>query len=68
MKRLLSVLRRLLPHAVLILSLMMLVLFCIDTVNGAMAFLNNAVTKHLLALLAFFAGILAVLCIFNDEK
>ena len=68
MKRFLSLLHRILPHAVLILSLMMLVLFCIDTVNGAMAFLNNAITKYLLALLAFLAGVLAIFCILNNEK
>ena len=44
-------LRKLLPHAAIILSLMYFVFFSIDRVNSAMAFIDNDITKVLLVLL-----------------
>ncbi len=60
MKRFFSVLENFLPHLVLILSVMMLIFFCIDLVNSSMAFLTNSITKWLLAVFAFLSAILAV--------
>ena len=47
-----AVIRALMCHVAVILSLMYLVLFFIDRVNTAMEFINNDVTKILLAVLA----------------
>ena len=44
-------LRKLLPHAAIIHSLMYFVFFSIDRVNSAMAFIDNDITKVLLVLL-----------------
>lgn len=68
MKRFFSVLGRILPHAVLILGVMMLVFFCIDLVNSSMAFLNNSVTKWLLAVFAVLSSVLAVCYVLKEEK
>ncbi len=61
MKKILSFLRRLLPHATLILSLMLLTFFGIDLFNESMAFLNNSVTKALVAVQALLTAVLSVL-------
>lgn len=53
---------RLLPHLVIILSVMILTFFVIDRFNEAMAFLNNDITKCLAALLALLSLTLSVLC------
>ena len=68
MKRFLCFLRRVLPHLVLILALMMLTFFVIDLVNSSMAFLNNAITKYLLALFSLLSLILALLFAAGEEK
>lgn len=68
MKRIFSVLGRILPHAVLILAVMMLTFFCIDLVNSSMAFLNNTMTKWLLAIFSLLSAILAVCYILKEEK
>ena len=68
MKRILSALARILPHAVLILGLMLLTFFCIDRVNPSMAFLNNAVTEYLLAVFSVLSIILSVCYILREEK
>ena len=44
-------LRKLLPHAAIIISLMYFVFFMIDRVNSAMAFIDNGITKVLLLIL-----------------
>ena len=44
-------LRKLLPHAAIILSLMYFVFFFIDRVNSVMAFIDNDITKALLFVL-----------------
>ena len=68
MKKLCSVLRGALPHATLILALMMLVFFVIDRFNDAMAFLNNDLTKWLLFAFCLLAAILSLVVIAADEK
>lgn len=68
MKKLFSALARILPHTVLILSMMLLVFFCIDQVNPSMAFLNSSITKYLLAICSVMSVILAVHHILNEEK
>ncbi|MBR5295875.1 MAG: hypothetical protein IKU24_04720 [Clostridia bacterium] len=67
MKALFSFLARSVAHLVLILALMMLTFFCIDLVNPSMAFLNNTVTKYLLALFSLFSLILALVFLFREE-
>lgn len=68
MKRFFSVLGRILPHAVLILAVMLLTFFCIDLVNSSMAFLNNSVTKWLVATLSVLSVILAICYVLREEK
>ncbi len=68
MKGFFSVLGRILPHAVLILAVMLLTFFCIDLVNSSMAFLNNTVTKWLLAVFAVLSFALALCYILKEEK
>ncbi len=58
----------LLAHFVLILSVMMLTFFVIDRINPAMAFLENTLTKYLLALFSLLSATLAVFFIVNEEK
>lgn len=48
-------LRKLLPHAAIIISAMYFVFFFIDRVNPAMAFINNDLTKILLCVLCVIA-------------
>lgn len=68
MKKILSFLRRVLPHIILVLSLMMITFFVIDLFNPAMAFLSGTMTKTLLAFYSFLAMILALLFLFEEEK
>lgn len=68
MKSLLTFFRRLLPHLILVLSLMMLTFFVIDLVNPAMAFLTGSMTKALLLFYCLLAMILALLFLFEEEK
>lgn len=60
-------LRKLLPHAAIILSGMYLVFFLIDRVNSAMAFINNDITKWLLLALCAISVLDAVYLI-RDER
>lgn len=50
-------LRKLLPHVAIIISMMYFVFYFIDRVNSAMAFINNNITKNLL----FVLGLIAIL-------
>ena len=61
-------LRKLLPHAAIILSGMYLVFFLIDRVNSAMAFINNGITKRLLLILCVISTINAIWLIRDDRK
>ena len=56
-----ALVRALMCHVAVILSLMYLVLFFIDRVNTAMEFINNDVTKILLAVLAAVSAANAVI-------
>ena len=60
-------LRKLLPHAAVILSGMSRVFFLIDRVNSAMSFINNSITKRLLLVLCAVSVIEAVWLI-RDER
>lgn len=68
MKRFFSSLWRILPHLVLILALMMLTFFVIDLINSSMAFLNNTITKYLLAAFSLLSLTLSVVSIIKEEK
>ena len=61
-------LRKLLPHAVIILSFMYFVFFFIDRVNSAMVFIDNGITKGLLFILGVFAIIESLLIIHDDRN
>ena len=61
-------LRKILPHVAIILSMMYFVFFCIDRVNSAMAFINNDITKWLLVILGVISIYDAVLLIVEDQK
>lgn len=60
--------RKLLPHAAIVLSLMYLVFFHIDRVNSAMAFINNDITKALLYALSLISVINAGFLIRDNRK
>ena len=60
-------LRKILPHAAIILSGMYLVFFLIDRVNSAMAFINNEITKHLLLVLCAISVLNAIFLIYDQR-
>ncbi len=60
-------LRKLLPHAAIILSGMYFVFYAIDRVNAAMAFIDNPITKGLLLALGVVSVINAVFMIRDDR-
>lgn len=60
-------LRKLLPHAAIILSAMYFVFFFIDRVNSAMSFIDNDITKALLFALGVIAIVNAVQLIRDDR-
>ena len=60
-------LRKILPHAAIIMSVMYFVFFFIDKVNSAMAFINNDMTKMLLFILCLITIVNAVLIIADDR-
>ncbi len=68
MKKAFSLLLSILSHLVLILSLMMLTFFVIDRINPSMAFLNNTLTKYILAFFSLLSLILAIVFILREEK
>ena len=71
MKKAFALLLGILPHVTLVLALMMLTFFAIDCVNPYMAFLNNGITKVLLAVFSLFSLILSLFAILqggNDRK
>ena len=61
-------LKKLTPHAAIILSAMYLVFFAIDRVNRSMAFINNDITKWLLLILCGLSVYHAVLQIREDRQ
>lgn len=68
MKKVLSFLNRILPHVTLILSVMLLVFYVIDLCNPSMAFLDNSVTKALLATDAVLTCVLSVTTVLCKEN
>ena len=61
-------LRMLLSHALIILALMYLVLFVIDRINNAMEFINNDLTKTLLAVMSILAVVHAEISLYSGRK
>lgn len=61
-------LRKLTPHAVIIISAMYFLFFFIDRVNSAMGFINNRITKRLLFALCVLAVYQAVLLIRDNRR
>ena len=60
-------LRKLLPHAAIILSAMYFVFYGIDRVNSAMAFIDNPMTKMLLVILGVISVINAIFLIRDNR-
>ena len=58
----------LLPHATLIIALILLTLFVIDRVNRAMMFLANDLTKWLLAVFAVLVVVQSVMAIVKAHR
>lgn len=58
----------LIPHLAIVISLMVIFLFCFDRFNDAMAFLNNDITKILVLLLSIAAILLGVREIVRRHK
>jgi len=54
---------KILPHILIVLAGMFIVLFTVDKINSAMAFINNDITKALLAVFSVVALINAILFI-----
>lgn len=63
-----KIIEKLLPHVTIILSLMFIVFFCIDRVNEKMAFINNDISKWLLAVLAVLSIITSIALIRRQRK
>jgi len=61
-------LRKLLPHAAIIISCMYFVFFCIDRVNSAMNFIDNGITKGLLVALGAISVINAIFLIRDNRR
>lgn len=61
-------LRKILPHAAIVISGMYLVFFLIDRVNSAMAFINNEITKRLLLVLCAISVVNAIYLIRDDRR
>ena len=61
-------LRKVLPHAAIIISVVYFVFFFIDRVNSAMAFIDNDMTKVLLFVLGVISILDAFLIIADDRR
>jgi len=57
-----------LPHINITLSIMMLTFFFIDRVNEYMAFINNDITKALLAVMSFCVIVSSILLIYYQRR
>ncbi len=60
-------LRKLLPHVSIIISVMYFVFYFIDRVNPSMAFINNKITKGLLFALCVIT-IFNAICMIRDNR
>lgn len=63
-----GMLRKLLAHCAIIISLMYVVFFCIDLVNPAMGFIDNSITKPLLLVLVIISIINSIQIIAAERK
>ena len=63
-----TLLRKILPHAAIILGGMYVVFYFIDRVNSAMGFINNGITKALLLAFCVIGGVNACVIISDDRK
>lgn len=61
-------LRKILPHAAIIISGMYFVFFFIDRVNSAMAFIDNDITKILLFILCVVSVVNAILLLKAERR
>lgn len=61
-------LRKILPHVSILFANMYLVFFLIDKVNSAMAFINNDLTKALVAVLSVLTIVNAVFLIRDQNR
>lgn len=62
------ILRRILPHLCLVISIMMLVFYVIDTMNDAMGFLRGEVFRTLLLIYCIVAILTSIILIVVNEK
>lgn len=63
-----TLLRKILPHAAIVLGGMYVVFYVIDRVNSAMGFINNGITKALLLLFCLVGMVNACVIISDDRK
>jgi len=63
-----GMLKKMLAHCAIIISLMYVVFFCIDLVNPAMGFIDNNITKPLLLVLVIIAIINAIQIIAEERR
>ena len=61
-------LRKVLPHAAILLSNMYIVFYLIDRVNSAMCFIDNGITKALLVLLSIISTVNAAFLILDERR
>lgn len=61
-------LRKILPHVAIVISVVYFVLFSIDRVNTAMGFISNDITKWLLVILGAVSIWNAVLIVRDDRR
>ncbi len=60
--------RRLLPHATIVLSNMFIVFFILDKFNPVMGFINNTISKVLLLIFCVLSTFSCILLIAADRK
>ena len=61
-------LRKILPHAAILLCNMYIVFYLIDRVNSAMAFINNDITKALLLILCVISTVNSAFLIRDNRR
>ncbi len=63
-----GMIRKMLPHATLIVAVMFVVFFCIDRVNEAMNFLGADISKWLLLIFCILSVATSVLLIVSQRR
>lgn len=61
-------LKKILPHFCIILSVVMLVFLIIDQVNSAMAFINNQGTKVIMIVFSILVLLMSILYVADQRK